>query len=67
LPQARTRAKVRGVNINAEWQRAHPMPRNPSFEERVAWHREHAVQGGCRRPPPDIADRLERERENRVR
>ena len=49
------------MNINAEWHRAHPMPRKPTPEQRLEWHREHAVHCGCRKPPPDIAERLERE------
>jgi hypothetical protein len=43
------------AHVNADWHRAHPLPRNASFEERVAWHREHAEVCGCRTPPPAIA------------
>jgi hypothetical protein len=32
-----------------------PMPKNATFEQRVAWHREHAAHCDCRKPPPDIA------------
>lgn len=54
------------MNLNAEWHRAHPMPPKATFEERVAWHREHVRECGCRQPPPDIAARLERERAARA-
>ncbi len=40
---------------NTAWHRDHPMPKNATFEQRVAWHREHARECGCRQPPPDIA------------
>ncbi len=49
--------------LNAEWHRAHPMPPKATFEERVAWHRDHARECGCRQPPPDIAAVLEAERD----
>lgn len=52
--------------VNAEWHAANPMPPRASFEQRVAWHREHARACACRKPPPDIAARLaEEERETR--
>jgi hypothetical protein len=47
------------VKLNAEWHRAHPMPPKATFEQRVAWHREHMRHCGCRKPPADIAARLE--------
>jgi hypothetical protein len=34
--------------INAEWHRAHPMPKNPTLDQRIAWHAEHARNCGCR-------------------
>jgi hypothetical protein len=46
------------AQLNAEWHRAHPMPPGASFEQRVAWHREHAEACGCRTPPPDIAEAI---------
>ena len=44
--------------VNADWHRAHRMPKNPTFEQRLEWHRGHAANCDCRRPPPDIAKRL---------
>ena len=49
------------MKLNTEWHRAHPMPPKATFEERVEWHREHLRECGCRKPPADIADVLERE------
>ena len=42
--------------INAEWHRAaHKMPKNPTLEQRLEWHREHARHCDCRKPPPKLA------------
>jgi hypothetical protein len=37
------------------------MPAKATFEQRVAWHREHTLACGCRRPPPAIAAALARD------
>lgn len=34
--------------INADWHRAHPMPKNPTMDQRVEWHLAHAGACGCR-------------------
>ncbi|MWD27820.1 hypothetical protein E0K89_010070 [Aquicoccus sp. SCR17] len=41
--------------LNAAWHEAHPMPKKPTTAERVAWHRAHAENCGCREMPPLIA------------
>jgi hypothetical protein len=57
---------IRAMPINAAWHAEHPMPEDASFERRVEWHEEHARKCGCRKPPPDVATRLEqRSRETR--
>ena len=43
------------MSINAEWHRAHRMPRNPTLEQRLEWHREHTRHCGCRKPSPKLA------------
>jgi hypothetical protein len=53
------------MTINASWHREHPMPKHPTDEERLAWHREHARECGCRTPPPDIAAQLAHETPDR--
>lgn len=40
--------------INAEWHRAHPMPKNATLEQRAAWHVEHAQACACREMPASI-------------
>lgn len=72
----RTEHMVRGMSrgylqgrINSEWHDAHVMPQNPSREERVKWHAEHAEACGCRPAPENIADdvrvMIRKNRENR--
>jgi hypothetical protein len=46
------------MSINAEWHRAHPMPKHPTLEQRLEWHREHVLHCDCRRPPPKLAAQL---------
>ena len=41
--------------INAEWHRAHRMPKNPTQEQRLEWHREHLRHCDCRKPSPKLA------------
>jgi hypothetical protein len=34
--------------MNAAWHRGHPMPRNPTLDQRIEWHLAHAKACGCR-------------------
>ncbi len=46
--------------INREWHLAHKMPKNPTFEQRVEWHREHQKHCTCRTDlPADIRRAIE--------
>lgn len=47
--------------LNAAWHEAHPMPKNATTEQRIAWHLEHAQQCGCR----DIPEKLKEEMKKR--
>ncbi|MBI5721271.1 MAG: hypothetical protein HZC37_26675 [Burkholderiales bacterium] len=40
--------------VNRPWHEAHPMPAKPSLEQRVAWHRAHALACACRPVPEPI-------------
>jgi hypothetical protein len=40
--------------INATWHRAHRMPKRPTTEQRLDWHREHARMCQCREVPPAL-------------
>jgi hypothetical protein len=47
------------VKINEQWHKAHRLPRNASFEQRLEWHRDHARECGCRKSPENIRLELE--------
>ena len=36
------------MKINAEWHAEHKMPKNPTLDQRVQWHLEHARNCACR-------------------
>jgi hypothetical protein len=48
--------------INKEWHLAHKMPKNPTFEQRLEWHREHNKNCSCR---PWFPAKLKEEMEKR--
>jgi len=35
------------MNLNKEWYLTHPMPKNPTMEQRIAWHIEPAKHCAC--------------------
>ena len=45
---------------NAEWHRAHPMPKNATLDQRIAWHLAHAANCGCRAIPEKLKAEMER-------
>ena len=44
--------------INAEWHKAHRMPKDPTDRQRAEWHYDHARHCGCRAVTPSIAKLL---------
>ena len=46
--------------INKAWHEAHRMPKNPSLEQRIVWHREHAKHCACRPVPEKLAAEMRR-------
>ena len=46
--------------LNALWHRANPMPKNPTIDERIEWHREHARACGCRPIPEGVRAEIAR-------
>jgi hypothetical protein len=46
------------MEINKEWHLEHPMPKNPSVEQRIKWHQEHLRNCHCRE---DIPQKLKEE------
>ncbi|MCW5716719.1 MAG: hypothetical protein KIS68_02695 [Bauldia sp.] len=48
--------------LNAAWHKAHPMPKNATLDERVAWHLAHSAACNCRPMPNSIVAELARRR-----
>ena len=48
------------MRINAEWHNTHPMPKNPTVEQRIAWHIEHARECACRPIPAKLREEISR-------
>ncbi|HJW97098.1 MAG TPA: hypothetical protein VJ485_02960 [archaeon] len=46
------------MKINAKWHLKNPMPKNPSFEQRVKWHKEHAKECACRPIPEKLKEEM---------
>jgi hypothetical protein len=53
-------------NINAEWHKKHKMPKNPTVEQRIAWHIEHQKHCKCRPIPEKLRKEIEK-RESTVK
>jgi hypothetical protein len=51
--------------VNKSWHRSHPMPINPTMDQRIAWHVAHARACTCREMPARILAEL-RKRERHV-
>jgi hypothetical protein len=41
-------------SLNREWHLANRMPKNPTIEQRLHWHIEHAKNCGCREMPEKL-------------
>jgi hypothetical protein len=48
--------------MNAAWHKQHPMPKNPTEEQRLKWHLAHARNCGCREIPLALMAKLKAER-----
>lgn len=47
------------MKINKEWHQKNKMPKNPTLEERIKWHIEHAKNCTCREMPDSIRKEIE--------
>jgi hypothetical protein len=48
--------------LNRAWHEAHRMPKNPTLDQRLAWHREHAKHCACRPMPEKLQEELKKRR-----
>jgi hypothetical protein len=49
------------MKINKEWHLAHKMPKNPTTEQRIAWHIEHNKHCQCREMPATLKAEMEKQ------
>lgn len=45
--------------LNKEWHEKNRMPKNPTLEQRIAWHIEHQKHCDCRQMPDSIKKAIE--------
>ena len=48
------------MKLNKEWHIAHRMPKNPSYEQRLEWHIEHAKHCQCREIPGKLRTEIKK-------
>jgi hypothetical protein len=48
------------MSINKQWHLANKMPKNPTLDQRVNWHVEHAKNCTCRRIEGKILEEIQR-------
>jgi len=48
------------MSINAEWHKKNRMPKNPTLNERLKWHKEHAENCNCRQITPKLLTELKK-------
>lgn len=46
--------------INREWHEKNKMPKNPSFEQRIKWHKEHMKNCKCREPSEKLKKEMKK-------
>jgi hypothetical protein len=56
----KSKMENRNSRINKEWHLANKMPKNPSLDQRVEWHLEHARNCTCRPLGGKILEEIER-------
>lgn len=44
--------------LNAGWHKKHPLPKNPTLQQRIDWHLEHNRNCGCR---PGLPEKLKQQ------
>jgi hypothetical protein len=48
------------MKLNKEWHLAHPMPKNPTQQQRIEWHIEHAKNCNCRGIPVKLKEEMKK-------
>lgn len=48
------------MKINKAWHLANPMPKNPTLDERIAWHVAHLRNCACRELTPKLKEEFKK-------
>lgn len=48
------------MSINKKWHLANKMPKNPTLDQRVKWHVEHAKHCSCRKLEGKILEEIKK-------
>jgi len=48
------------MKINKEWHLKNKMPANPTIEQRIDWHIEHARNCSCREIPAKLMEEIKK-------
>ena len=48
------------MKINRQWHAIHPMPKYPTFEQKVKWHQEHQKNCACRAIPLELLEEMKK-------
>ncbi|MBI3984347.1 MAG: hypothetical protein HY344_00180 [Candidatus Levybacteria bacterium] len=48
------------MKINAKWHKANKMPKNPSTEQRIVWHKDHIKNCSCFPVPAKLKEEMEK-------
>ncbi len=51
---------TRDKKINKAWHEKNRMPKNPSLEQRLQWHLEHAKHCSCREMPEKLKEEMKK-------
>lgn len=48
------------MKLNKEWHLVNRMPKNPTIEQQLHWHIEHAKNCGCREMPEKLKTEIKK-------
>jgi hypothetical protein len=48
------------MKLNAGWHQSHPMPKNPTLQQRIDWHLKHAKNCGCRKISGKLVEEMKK-------
>ena len=48
------------AGMNKEWHEKHKMPKNPTVDQRIAWHLDHAKNCSCRKIPGKLSEEMKK-------